>query len=253
MTVRFAQWTLDVQDVALMVAFWSKALGFDIRYDDDGSAKLYPPSDAPPDVPTLWLQNTGEPKHGKNRYHPDLRPDEGGVDRDGPDISVACPARGPRPRRVVRLSHGYASDPGVHHDVITTSVEQEALPLTAEQGVRTTPTPQAAAWSTAAYRRAADYLSVAMIHLRDNVFLTEPLQPEHLKPRLLGHWGTCPGITYLYAGLNRLIPPDRTSLPAHHRARPRRRPPRPEPRSPAVPVRPRTRSGATVSEAAHGL
>ncbi|WP_327010606.1 phosphoketolase family protein [Dactylosporangium sp. NBC_01737] len=55
------------------------------------------------------------------------------------------------------------------------------------------------------YRRAADYLAAAMIFLRDNVLLTEPLRAEHLKPRLLGHWGTCPGITFVYAGLNRLV------------------------------------------------
>lgn len=55
------------------------------------------------------------------------------------------------------------------------------------------------------YRRAADYLAAAMIFLRGNVLLTEPLRPEHLKPRLLGHWGTCPGITLVYSGLNRLI------------------------------------------------
>ncbi|MDS0135846.1 MULTISPECIES: phosphoketolase family protein [unclassified Amycolatopsis] len=55
------------------------------------------------------------------------------------------------------------------------------------------------------YRRACDYLAAAMIHLKDNVLLTEPLRPEHLKPRPLGHWGTCPGITLVYAGLNRLI------------------------------------------------
>ncbi|MDG4825667.1 phosphoketolase family protein [Asanoa sp. WMMD1127] len=57
----------------------------------------------------------------------------------------------------------------------------------------------------ARYRRTADYLAAAMIFLRDNTLLREPLRPEHLKPRLLGHWGTCPGITYVYAGLNRLV------------------------------------------------
>ena len=82
MTVRFAQWTLDVQDVERMVEFWSRALGFDVRRGDDGSAKLYPPADAPPDVPTLWLQNSGRPKQGKNRYHPDLRPADGDVDKE---------------------------------------------------------------------------------------------------------------------------------------------------------------------------
>ncbi|MFD7816404.1 phosphoketolase family protein, partial [Streptomyces sp. NPDC059785] len=54
-------------------------------------------------------------------------------------------------------------------------------------------------------RRAADYVAAAMIFLRDNLLLREPLRPEHLKPRLLGHWGTCPGITRTYAALNVLI------------------------------------------------
>ncbi|MET9230050.1 phosphoketolase family protein [Lentzea sp. NPDC003310] len=55
------------------------------------------------------------------------------------------------------------------------------------------------------YRRACDYAAAAMIYLRDNVLLREPLRREHLKPRLLGHWGTCPGITLLYSGLNGLV------------------------------------------------
>ncbi|WP_409179581.1 phosphoketolase family protein [Amycolatopsis sp. VS8301801F10] len=55
------------------------------------------------------------------------------------------------------------------------------------------------------YRRACDYLAAAMIYLKDNVLLTEPLRPEHLKPRPLGHWGTCPGLTLVYAALNRLV------------------------------------------------
>jgi xylulose-5-phosphate/fructose-6-phosphate phosphoketolase len=59
--------------------------------------------------------------------------------------------------------------------------------------------------TTQRYRRAADFVAVAMIYLRDNVLLREPLRPEHLKPRLLGHWGTCPGITFLYSGLNGLV------------------------------------------------
>src|SRR3954464_1292979 len=56
-----------------------------------------------------------------------------------------------------------------------------------------------------AYWRAANYLGAAQIYLRDNVLLEEPLRPEHIKPRLLGHWGTVPGINFLYAHLNRLI------------------------------------------------
>jgi xylulose-5-phosphate/fructose-6-phosphate phosphoketolase len=56
-----------------------------------------------------------------------------------------------------------------------------------------------------AYWRAANYLSVGQIYLLDNPLLREPLQPEHVKPRLLGHWGTTPGLNFLYAHLNRVI------------------------------------------------
>ena len=55
------------------------------------------------------------------------------------------------------------------------------------------------------YQRATDYLAVAQIYLQDNFLLKEPLKPEHIKPRLLGHWGTCPGINLIYAHLDRLI------------------------------------------------
>jgi xylulose-5-phosphate/fructose-6-phosphate phosphoketolase len=55
------------------------------------------------------------------------------------------------------------------------------------------------------YWRAANYLSVAQIYLLDNPLLREPLRPEHVKPRLLGHWGTTPGLNLLYAHLNRAI------------------------------------------------
>lgn len=53
--------------------------------------------------------------------------------------------------------------------------------------------------------RATDYLSAVQIYLKDNFLLEEPLRPEHIKPRLLGHWGTCPGINFTYAHLNRAI------------------------------------------------
>ncbi|MET0341916.1 MAG: phosphoketolase family protein [Polyangiales bacterium] len=56
-----------------------------------------------------------------------------------------------------------------------------------------------------AYWRAANYLTVGQIYLRENPLLHEPLRPEHIKPRLLGHWGTSPGLSLLYAHLNRVI------------------------------------------------
>jgi len=56
-----------------------------------------------------------------------------------------------------------------------------------------------------AYWRAANYLSVGQIYLYDNPLLKEPLRLEHVKPRLLGHWGTTPGLNFVYVHLNRII------------------------------------------------
>ncbi len=56
-----------------------------------------------------------------------------------------------------------------------------------------------------AYWRAANYLSVGQIYLLDNPLLSEPLKLEHIKPRLLGHWGTTPGLNLIYAHVNRVI------------------------------------------------
>src|SRR5437879_2132639 len=56
-----------------------------------------------------------------------------------------------------------------------------------------------------AYWRAANYLSVGQIYLYSNPLLREPLKLEQVKPRLLGHWGTTPGLNFIYVHLNRLI------------------------------------------------
>jgi hypothetical protein len=56
-----------------------------------------------------------------------------------------------------------------------------------------------------AYWRAANYLSVGQIYLYDNPLLKQPLTLAHIKPRLLGHWGTTPGLSFLYVHLNRII------------------------------------------------
>ena len=56
-----------------------------------------------------------------------------------------------------------------------------------------------------AYWRAANYLSVGQIYLYDNPLLKKPLTLTHVKPRLLGHWGTTPGLNFIYVHLNRLI------------------------------------------------
>ena len=55
------------------------------------------------------------------------------------------------------------------------------------------------------YWCAANYLTVGQIFLQENALLQEPRRPEHIKPRLLGHWGTSPGVNLVYAHLNRVI------------------------------------------------
>ncbi|MEU8391491.1 VOC family protein [Micromonospora sp. NPDC048842] len=72
MVVRIAQCTLDVEDLDLMVAFWSAALGYEVEKGDDGSAKLWPPGRPSAAAPTVWLQGSGTAKRGKNRLHLDL-------------------------------------------------------------------------------------------------------------------------------------------------------------------------------------
>src|SRR5262245_18649546 len=56
-----------------------------------------------------------------------------------------------------------------------------------------------------AWWRAANYLSVGQTYLYDNPLLKQPLKKEHIKPRLVGHWGTTPGLNFIYVHLNRLI------------------------------------------------
>ena len=77
---------------------------------------------------------------------------------------------------------------------MTTVDMKDVLPLTAQEVRRMN-----------AYWRAANYLSVGQIYLYDNPLLREPLKLEHVKPRLLGHWGTTPGLNFIYVHLNRLI------------------------------------------------
>src|ERR1700676_1482113 len=58
---------------------------------------------------------------------------------------------------------------------------------------------------TDAYWRACKYLALGMIYLQENPLLKEPLQPDHIKNRLLGHWGSSPGLAFCYVHLNRAI------------------------------------------------
>src|SRR6516164_8702685 len=58
---------------------------------------------------------------------------------------------------------------------------------------------------TDAFWRACNYLILGMLYLQDNPLLREPLRPEHIKNRLLGHWGSSPGLAFMYTHLNRVI------------------------------------------------
>src|ERR1700684_1748149 len=71
-----------------------------------------------------------------------------------------------------------------------------------------------------AYWRAANYLSVGQIYLRDNPLLETPLKIEDIKPRLLGHWGTTTGLHFIYVHLNRLIKDNDLKHDLRHRSRP---------------------------------
>ena len=59
-----------------------------------------------------------------------------------------------------------------------------------------------------AYWRASNYLTACQLYLLDNPLLKEPLQPEHIKKKIVGHWGTCPGQNFIYTHLNRVIVKD---------------------------------------------
>ena len=63
-----------------------------------------------------------------------------------------------------------------------------------------------------AYVRAANYIAAAQLYLQDNFLLERPLAFDDIKPRILGHWGTCPGINFAYAHLNRLVRDHKTDM-----------------------------------------
>src|SRR5690348_207665 len=90
----------------------------------------------------------------------------------------------------------------MREEIMVTQTKHESnLPLT----VSTEPLSPEELRKMNAYWRAANYLSVGQIYLYDNPLLWEPLKAEHVKPRLLGHWGTTPGLNFIYVHFNRVI------------------------------------------------
>ena len=102
------------------------------------------------------------------------------------------------PRKQVKMNASDRSHADMRRVITkTTTIDmKDALPLTAEE-VRL----------MNAYWRAANYLSVGQIYLYDNPLLREPLKLEHVKRRLLGHWGTTPGLNFVYVHVNRFPSP----------------------------------------------
>jgi catechol 2,3-dioxygenase-like lactoylglutathione lyase family enzyme len=82
MSSTISQWTLDVQDLPLMAAFWAETLGYRRERLSGGEEKLYPPDEAPEATLTVLLQEAAGPKRGKNRNHPDLTAPDGDVDTE---------------------------------------------------------------------------------------------------------------------------------------------------------------------------
>src|SRR5713226_5622104 len=94
----------------------------------------------------------------------------------------------------------YKFDPKLSTAVETLEPSREA-PATSSQG----PLAAELLENMQRYWRAANYLTVGQIYLQENPLLRERLLAEHIKPRLLGHWGTSPGLSFVYVHLNRLI------------------------------------------------
>ncbi len=93
----------------------------------------------------------------------------------------------------------YVFDPSISSAVVADgAIEQPAAPTA-------TPLDADTLRLMDRYWKAANYLTVGQIYLQENPLLREPLRPEHIKPRLLGHWGTSPGLSLVYVHLNRLI------------------------------------------------
>src|ERR1700733_2383003 len=106
--------------------------------------------------------------------------------------SGARGTNGPLPRRIALVGCSASED----------GSEQTGSQMTTTQAGALT---DAEARTLDSYWRGGHYLSVGQIYLLDNQLLTEPLRPEHIKPRLLGHWGTSPGLNLIWAHLKRAI------------------------------------------------
>src|SRR5215472_13109284 len=131
-----------------------------------------------------------------------------------PGYGICSPARcSPRVERGLLIENPYPIE-NLTTDrrftamaAIVTEVRANALSAygPARSTVQGSPLSSEEARKIHAYWRACNYLSLGMIYLQDNALLKEPLKPEHIKNRLLGHWGASPGLAFAYIHLNRVI------------------------------------------------
>ena len=172
-----------------------------------GSRRRMSSSSTSPTTPTrLWTSSNeamtrssllwGSPSRGPGHDGALCRgPRPSGVDsHDRPQSEASSPPSQPRPSR------SPTTDPASRRSEAPQMSNDDLAVTTTERRLSDEEVARIDAWW-----RAANYLSVGQIYLMDNPLLREPLLPEHVKPRLLGHWGTTPGLNFIYAHLNRAI------------------------------------------------
>src|SRR5262249_26006560 len=99
----------------------------------------------------------------------------------------------------------FGSQPKFRSDAMANTLSAQTTAVTQESRETANPLSPEELSKIDRYWRAANYLSVVQIYLRDNALMREPLVVAHTKPRLLGHWGTTPGLNFVYAHMNRVI------------------------------------------------
>ena len=160
-----------------------------------------------------------QPDHERHRAPRPVRTPgtrgRGGVDQDGHDVHLAVTRDHLRHVYVIqpeqRAARSWFTTTNKEGHVyqfdvaISSAVEASGMTDTPPQHVQEGPLTTDMLDRMQRYWQAANYLTIGQIYLQDNPLLRYPLRPEHIKPRLLGHWGTSPGLSFIYVHLNRLI------------------------------------------------
>src|SRR5262249_24793954 len=127
----------------------------------------------------------------------------GGGAHDRPSVGFRLLVIKPMLTRAQRTM--FASQPKFRSAAMANTLSAQTTAVTEESRETANPLSTEELSKIDRYWRAANYLSVGQIYLRDNALMREPLVVAHTKPRLLGHWGTTPGLNFVYAHMNRVI------------------------------------------------